>query len=215
MGEGAKKKRAADARAARAAKKAVKATQPVEAPAGASTDPPSDVPTQSNATSGNSKKSSVPRVPSVPSGVRSVPTRQSTRSLGPSSTLGAGKRQTSDNGKPRPQRSATARAMALLQELQFSETEETEETERDPEGVFTGNNEDDAIMELDEDEDEDGGTSDDESSDARSDVEVIEVPVARKGLPKVSAAVRKKPPPDFQEEESSSEEFGECIRFLC
>ena len=38
MGEGAKKKCAADARAARAAKKAAKAMQPVEAPASASTD---------------------------------------------------------------------------------------------------------------------------------------------------------------------------------
>ena len=73
MGKGAKKKHAADARAARAAKKAAKARQPVEPPAGASTDPtPSDVPTQSDATSGNLKKTgSVPHVPSVRSGVRS------------------------------------------------------------------------------------------------------------------------------------------------
>src|ERR1700679_1191163 len=164
MGEGAKKKRAAEARAAKKAKTA-KATQLVEASAtaaSASTDP-SDVPTRSNAR--NSKKTdTAPHVRSVPSGVRSVPTRQSSRSLTSFSTLpvGSGSRkhtsanlEGTDTGKTRPKRSATVAAMALLQELQFSETEETE---RDPEGVFTGNDEVDVIMELDEDEDEDASS---------------------------------------------------------
>jgi hypothetical protein len=116
-----------------------------------------------------------------------------------------------DNDNTRPKRSATARAMALLHELHFSETEETE---HDPEGVFnTGNDEVDTIIELDEDEDEDGETSGDEGSEDRSDIEVIEEPVARKAQPKVSAARKK---PNLQaiasdEEESSSDEFSECF----
>jgi hypothetical protein len=227
MGEKAKKKRAADARAAKKAKTAK--AMPVEAPASASTDPTaptvptsSNVPTQSNAR--NSKKTgTAPRVPSVPSSVRSVPTRQSTHSIGSSSTLGTGKKHTSanlegtDNGKTRPKRSATARAMALLQELQLSETEETE---CDPEGVFTGNDELDMIMEtnedLDEDEDASGGTGEEGSDDGSksSDIEVVEEPVTRKGLPKVSA-VRKKPNPHtIDEEESSSDESGEYFSEL-
>jgi hypothetical protein len=134
--------------------------------------------------------------------------------------LGSGKKHISvnlegtDKGKTRPQRSATASALALLQELQFSETEETE---HDPEGVFTGNDEVDMIMGLDEDEDEDGGTGGDlgDGSDDGSEIEVIEEPVAQKSLPKATKAVAVRKKPNLQaidEEESSSDEFGE--RFL-
>jgi hypothetical protein len=220
MGEGAKKKRAAEAKAAKKLKK-TKETQLTdsEAPASASTDHDptlSDAPAQSKAR--NSKKTgTVPRVPSVPS---TVSTRQSNRLLGSSSTLGSVQKHKSvnfegtDNKKTRPQRLATATAMALLQELQLSETEETE---HDPEGVFTGNDEIDMIIELD---DEDGETSGDEpepeESDDGSTIEVTEEPqaVARKSLPKVMkvSAVQKKPPLQAireMESESSSDEFGE------
>jgi hypothetical protein len=221
MGEKAKKKRAADARAAKKAKMASASTDPMPPTVPTS----SDVPTQSNA--GNSKKTgTAPRVRSVPSSVRSVPTRQSTgtRSIGSSSTLGASKKHTSanlegtDNGKTRPKRSATTKAMALLQELQLSETEETE---CDPEGVFAGNDEVDMTMETNEDldEDEDGGSgtseepegSDDGSASESSDVEVIEEPVTRKGLPKVSAVRTKPNLHTIDEEESSGDESGKCF----
>ena len=217
MGEGAKKKCAAEARAAKKAKMAKATPESLaltdsEAPAaGAFTDPTtSDVPTQSNA--GNSKQTgTAPRV--VPSrvNVRSVPTRQSTRSSTQLTTLGSvtGKNHASaslkfqgiDNGKTHPKRSATARAMALLQELQFSETEDIED---DPDGVFTGNEEVDMITELDEDEDEDDDGSD-------TGVEVIQEPaVARKGLPKPKVpAVRKKPNLQAIDKEGSSDESGE------
>ena len=208
MGEGAKKKRAAEARAARKAKAAAKAVQLVdsEAPANASTEPTtSDIPTGTR----SKKTGTAPRVPSIPSRVQleSAPTRQSaptgtrqsiptgtrrsSRSLqvSSSSTLGSGKNDTPANSegtnsgkKTRPQRSATAAAMALLQELQFSGTDEIE---RDPEGVFTGNDEIDRVMELDDEEDDDEGTSD--SGDDGSDIEVIEESVARKDHSKVSA----------------------------
>jgi hypothetical protein len=125
-----------------------------------------------------------------------------------------------DDGNTRPKRSATARAMALLQELQFSETEETE---CDPEGVFTGNDEVDMIMETieDLDENEDGETGEDEDGETgekgsddgseSSDIEVIEEPVTRKGRPKVSAAQKKPNLNTINEEESSGDEYGECF----
>jgi hypothetical protein len=218
MGEGAKKKRAAVARAAKKAKAAQLVEAPASDPAGTSSDV--NIATQSNA-SNLKKTGTAPRVPSISSDKRSVPTRQSTRSLGSSassssSTLGSGKKHTStnlegnDNGKSRPQRSATVAALALLQELQVSETEDAE---HDPEGVFTGNAEVDKNMELDEDEDEDGDSDSDEDD---SDIVVIEEPpaVARKGLPNVSA-VRKKPNlqavDEDSESSSDSDEFGEYL----
>jgi hypothetical protein len=200
MGEAAKKKRAAEARAAKKAK----AAQLEEAPASASTDPTSsDIVARSNTS--NSKKTG--KVPRVPSDVQSVSTRQSTRlALVSSSTLGSGKKNTSpnlegnDNGKSRQKRSATAAALALLQELQVSDTEEAE---HDPEGVFSTDN---------EVEDEDGRMDgSDEGSDG-SDIVVIEEPraVAQKGLPKVPP-VRKKPNLQAinEEDSESSDESGE------
>lgn len=216
MGEGAKKKCAAAARAVKKAKMtAAKAKTPVEAPASASTDhTPSDTPTQSNAR--NSKKTvTAPRVPSAPSNAQPVPTRQSTRLLSSSSTLRSDKKHISANdGRTRPLRTATATAMALLQELHFGETEEVE---HDPEGVFVDNDE---VEEEDEDggsgddeddeDDEDGGTDGDEGDNNGSDtgIEVIEGPVAHKGPSKVPA-VRKKQKLQAIDEESSSDEFGE------
>jgi hypothetical protein len=210
MGQGAKKKRAAEARAA----KKLKATQleDSDAPASASTDHDRD-PTLSDAPTRSKTRNSktVPRVPSVSSSEQSVPTRQSTRLLGSSSTFGSVKKHSSvnlegnGNGKTRPQRSATAAAMTLLQELQLSETKEPEHDQ----GVFTGNDE---IIELDEEED-------DETGDDGSEMEVIEEPVTRKskslGANLKASAVRKKP--NLQaigEEESSSDEFGEYIFLL-
>lgn len=208
MGERAKKKRAEEARAAKRAKKATEqATQLAEAPD----------PTSSNiATGSNVRSSKKPAtVPRVPSGVQSVSTRQSTRLLGSSSTLGSGKMRTSanletNNEKTRPQRSTMAAATALLKEIQFSDDEEAD---RDPEGVFTGNDENDMIMELDEDEDDD---LDDEGSDDGSDVEVIEDPVAPETRKGKASAARKKPLTkpqaiDEESEDSSSDEFGECF----
>jgi hypothetical protein len=205
MGEGAKKKRLA---AAKAAKKD-KAKQLSEALAGASTNPTSsDVPTQSKA--GNSKKSD--KAPRVPPAVESVPTRQSTRSLATSSKLisASANLEGTDNGKPRPKRAATAAAVALLQELQLSDTEETEETERDPDGVFTGNVEIDKMMELEEDDDDGTGDDEGDGSDG-SDIEVIEHPVARKGVLKVSAVGKKPNLRAIEENESSSDESGKCV----
>ena len=199
MGEGAKKKRAAEAKAVKKAKKD-KETQ--LGPPDSSTDTTtSGIPTQSK------KTGTVPRAPSVPSSVRSIATRQSTRARSESSSklsMGSADLEGTDNNKPRSKRSATVAALALLQEIQLSETEETE---RDPEGVLTDNDEG-------EDEDEDGGTGDeegsDESRDNGSDIEVIENPkVTRKGLPKVSAAQKKR---ELQViEEDSSSEDGESV----
>ena len=212
MGEGAKKKRAAEARAAKKAKlELAKAAQLEDTPqaSGPSTNPASfDITTQS--TSSNSKKTgTAPPPPREPSDVRSGSTRRSTRSL-VSSTLGSGKKDTSanleddDNRKSRPKRSATAAALALLKELQVSETEEAE---GDPEGVFTGN----------EDEDDDGGTGgdSDEGSDG-SDIVVIEKPsaVAQKGLPKVPPVRRKAKLQAIHEDLESSDESGEYFTEL-
>ena len=205
MGEGTKKKRAAEARAARKRKlEMANAMQLGEAPlaAGASTDPTSsDVPTRLGSNARNSKKTGT--APHVMSQAASVPSRQSTRSgsLGSSSRLGSGKKNTSvnlegtDNGRTRPQRSATAAAMTLLQELQFSETEEAE---HDPEGV----------LEL-EDEDEDVGTDGDLGSDDASEIEVIEEPVARKSLAKPTKVRKQAIDEGESSSESSSDEFGE------
>ena len=221
MGERAKKKRAADARAAKKAKM-TKTMDPASTASAKSTS--SEVPTQSNAK--NSKKpGTAPRVPSAPP---RQSTRSSTRSLGSSSTLSSAKKHTStdlegtDNGKTRSLRATTAVAMALLQELQFSETEETEGDPR----VLTGNDSDEVMITesaQDEDEDlEDSGSGDDlgdEGSDDGSEVEVIEEPVAQvqKNPPKVVPAVQKKlnlPAIAETESSSDSDKFGECLAEL-
>lgn len=201
MGERAKKQRAAEAKAAKKAKTAnSKAAHLVETPSSlsASTDttlPDANIATRSN-TSNLKKKAA-------------APTRQSARSRGSSassSTLGSGtssKNHTSanlegnDNRKSRPQRSASAAALDLLQELQVSDTEEAE---HDPEGVlvFTGN----------DDEDEDGGTDGDSNESSDSDIVMIEeLPaVARKTLPKVQ---KKSNLQAIDEEDSDSSSDGE------
>ena len=179
MGEKAKKQRAAVVNAAKKAKVA-KAAQPP--PASTDTTDPTlcdvNIATWSNAA--NLKKTAPP----------SVPIHKSAHSLGQvassasSSAMDSGTSGNTDNKKSCPQHSATAAALALLQELQVSDTEGA--SEHDPEGVFTGNDEVDKIMDLNEDEDEDGGTDDsDENSDGSGVVVVEELLVmAWKGLPK-------------------------------
>jgi hypothetical protein len=157
------------------------------------------------------KTGTAPRIPSLAS------TRHSTRSLTSSKPGSVTKNCTSadvenhndESITTRPQRSATAAAKVLLQQLQFSENET--DFEEDPDGG--SNNE---IMELDDDEDE-GGES------FGSDIELVEDGKiewkGRKGGPKVvpaaSRSVKKKPAQAIDEGESSSgefdDEFGEFV----
>ena len=129
MGERAKKKRAAEATAARKTKKAVeKATQPVDSEGLASTDPTGTSSDVKLSTQSNAKKSkkicAADRLPSSSS------TRRSTRSVSASSGT-FGEKHTSagcnnESMATRPQRSASAAAKALLPQLQYSETESTD-----------------------------------------------------------------------------------------
>ena len=126
MGERAKKKRAAEATAARKAKKAVeKATQPVDSEGLASTDPTGTSSDVKLSTQSNAKKSkkicAADRLPSSSS------TRRSTRSVSASSGT-FGEKHTSagcnnESMATRPQRSASAAAKALLPQLQYSDDE--------------------------------------------------------------------------------------------
>jgi hypothetical protein len=135
MGERAKKKRAEESRA-RKAKKATEQAQLEE-----------EVPvSQSNA--GNSKKIRAAPSSHVPSS--SAATRHSTRLLQVSSLKleSSGKRTSADihndeSVVTRPQRSATAAANALLQQLQIGESERVD-SEDDPDGKY--NSEIDAKM---------------------------------------------------------------------
>ena len=209
MGKRAKKQRAADAKAAKKAKKAnSNAAQLAETPSSASTDttlPEVNIAALSN-TSNLKKKAA-------------APTRQSICSRGSSassSTLGSGtsgKNRTSanlegnDNGKSRPQRAATAAALALLQDLQASDTEEVE---LDPEGVFTGNDEVDRIMELEASASDDGGSDGDSNESSESDIVMVEeLPaVARKTLSKPKMQ-KKSNLKAIEEEDSESSSDGE------
>ena len=117
MGERAKKKRAADASAARKAKKAAEQLQEsVEDPA---TSSDKKLPTRSN-TKPPKKTCTAPRVASGAS------TRRSTHLHIPSSTLRSGKlasaKDSIKEGKlTRLKRSATIAAKALLEQLQITE----------------------------------------------------------------------------------------------
>jgi hypothetical protein len=199
MGERAKKQRAAEAKAAKKAKTAnLKAAQLAETPSSLSASTDTTLPDVNVATRSNASKKKA-----------AAPTRQSARSHGSSassSTLGSGTSsknhasanlEGNDNRKSRPQRSASAAALDLLQELQVSDTEEAE---HDPEGVlvFTGN----------DDEDEDGGTDGDSNESSDSDIVMIEeLPaVARKTLPKVQ---KKSNLQAIDEEDSDSSSDGE------
>lgn len=112
MGERAKKKRAEESRA-RKSKKATEQASQLEEPA-----------SRSNA--GSSKKTQMAPAPRVPSS--SAATRHSTRLLSSSSKPGSsGKRTSVEEGSvdesiaTRPQRSVTAAANALLQQLQIGD----------------------------------------------------------------------------------------------
>jgi hypothetical protein len=239
MGERAKKKRVAESRARKTTGKKA-AEQVKEIPASTGTDSTS----RSNA--GNSKKTrAAPRVPS------SASTRHSTRLLSSSSKLETGKHTSAsakgndESAATRPQRSATAAANALLQQLQISETESVDsEEDLDGESIiliwlwhtdFKYNP--DGDVELvegsdkgsgdDQDSSPSGDSDNEDSGDGSdSDIELIEgkvKPVAlatRKGLPKVAASdgAQRKRKLQVIEEESSDDESGEsiyCIRFLC
>ena len=236
MGERAKKKRAADARAARIAKKTADAlaVQPTEGPSSESAEP-TGTSSQAGNSSGNklptqssSKKKSVAhRVAS--STASTSHTRRSTRSLVVSSTRApssykkkkSAEDHSDDKKATRPERSATVAARALLEQLQYAETEDTD-IEEDPEegdgdsdgngnGNGNGNNSSDSNGNGDDDDDDDG-----------SEIEVVEVgnlkmkqrlvapaKATRKKLPGAPAKATHKEPPSANEEEPSSDEDGE------
>ena len=252
MGERAKKKRAADAKAARNAKKAAEkaqAAQPMEGPAstdpaGSSSDndPPSGIRSSAGKKTGaalpaprvpSSATKPAPRVPSSSakqaaqsqavgssastdrtSSFKKLPTknskktgtaaahvasfastRSSTRSLVVSSTLDSGKKHTSANDESkvtRPERSATVAARALLEQLQYNETEDSD-FEEDPQADNGSNDESetDMVIELDDNDDVAIGNDDDGSSDGDgdgSDIEVVEVGNLKKKQGRVAPA---------------------------
>ena len=207
MGERAKKKRAADAKAARKAKKAA------EDP-----DPPSDnnLPSQSK-TKTSKKKAAAPRVR-----VASVTsTRCSTRSHVVSSTVGSSKKNTSvaknNNGSKLTgrERSATIAAKALLEQLKISEDEDTTDFDEDPQGdgeadgksnVNWSELKTDVIIEPDDNNDSTiSGNDDDDSDGDGSEVEVVE-DGTKQGLVVRAKATRKD---TIEEESSESDEEGE------
>ena len=267
MGERAKKKREADAKAARAAKKVAEKAQPAQP----TEDPASTDPTGNS--SGNnlptrySAKKKVP-APCVPSSTakqaaqsvegpasadrtssdKKLPTRfntknpkktgtvagaasgsfpatrHSTRSLVASSTLGSGNKRTSakdkdnENKTTRPERSATVAARALLEQLQFNDTEDTDFIE-DPQADSGSDDESEAdmIIELDDgaisgDDDDGNGSGNGSDIEVISDIEVVEDSnlKTKRGLVAPAKATRRDlPNTNDLEEESSSDEVGE------
>lgn len=207
MGEGVKKKRAAEARAARKAKKAAE-----QAP----TDPASsddNLPTRSKktgaaapsrvlASTSTSKQAAKCQSVEGSASTDHTGTRRSTRSLlasASSSKSAKGHRDTGNNESivaTRPERVATAAAKALLERLQFSETEDTD-LEEDPDGGSNGDLETDTIIEL---EDDDGVISGNGNGNESG------IKVAR--APTKVARTRNVPNPD--EEESSGEDSEEA-----
>lgn len=220
MGEAAKKKRAAEAKAARNAKKDANQTQAAESPPASvdpilsGTKPPSD--------SKYSKKSkAVPeeKMPHVPS----ISTRHSTRSRSTlaAATSGSGEQPhtsaglRTENIATRPRRSATAAAEALLQQVRLIEDNE------DPDG----DSDSETYMELDGDEDGSAIGGDNEGSS--DDIEFVEggekelslVAPMQQGLTQVSAVSRGAPKKaskvqvveEEEEEEPSDKELGESV----
>jgi hypothetical protein len=232
MGEGAKKKRAADARAARMAKKktAEVAEHTVEQPASESVDhdPPTSsdnkIPTQSTAKNPK-KKLAAPRVPSTRP-TRSQASSAPNRRLGSAASASSAKNSSSANLKnpdektiaTRPKRVITATAKALLQEMQFSENDSEGNTDFE-EDLDGGSNGESDVIELDDDDDgEDVGDAviefveDGLALATRKGVPMPEVPAGSRGA-------QKKPKVPIQREvESSSgefdDEFGEFFELL-
>jgi hypothetical protein len=224
MGEAAKKRRAAEAKAARKAKKdAERATQPA-ANLPASVDPiSSGIKPLNSSGSKYSKKSKVVPQEKMPRAPPSNSTRRSARSRSTSAAVssGSGEQHTSaslstGNISTRPHRLATAAAEALLQQVRLSEDTVFEE---DPDGDSDG----EADMELDEDEDGSTITIGDDNESSSDDIEFVEggeievAPTTQQGLARVSAASRgaQKKVPKVQvvveEEEPSDEDFGESV----
>ena len=206
MGEGAKKKCVADAKAARKAKKAA------EDP-----DPPSDnnPPAQSKTKNPKKKGTAAPRVH-----VASVTaTRRSTRSnigsLSGKKDTSAAKDYNNENKSTHRERSATIAAKALLDQLKISEDEDTTDFDQDPQADGESNDdwETDMIMELDGNDDGAIGDDDDDDSDGNgSEIEVVEdgnLKTKHRGLVAPAKATRKDLPNANEEESSSSDEDGE------
>ena len=169
-----------------------------------------------------------PRIPSLAS---SHGTRHSTRSLAASSTLGSVKNHTSVKLKGHneiatcPQRSATAVAKAILQQLQISDSEKEDSTDFEDLDSDDGSNGDETeTMNDRDDRDEDGAISEPEGPGSESgdgsDIVVLvkDILATRKGVPKVTVPVasrgtQKKPKVQaIHEEESSDSEFDDEFR---
>ena len=228
MGETAKKRRAAEAKAACKAKKdAEQATQPA-ANLPASVDPISSGTKPLNSSDSKyPKKSKVVPQEKMPRAPPSNSIRRSTRSRSTSAAVSSrsGEQPTSvslgtGNIATRPRRLATAAAEALLQEVQLNEDTDFEE---DPDDKL----DEEADMELDEDEDGSTITIGDDNESSSDDIEFVEggkielslvAPTTQQGLARVSAvsrgAQKKAPKVQVVEEEdegSSDEEFGESV----
>ena len=209
MGQEAKKKREAEARAARKAQKVVKqATQAAESRSTSADTKPHD-----SSDSKTSKKSkALEKMPHAPS---STSTRTSTRSRSTSAAASA----SLDTGsiKTCPHRLATVAAKTLLQQVLLSEQTDSEE---DPHTNFDDEVEieshgDENVIGDDDDGDDD---SDDDDSESSSDdiVEIMErnlvAPTTQQAIAKVSSgahgAQKKASKMEVEEDETSDEEFG-------
>ena len=205
MGQEAKKKREAEARAARKAQKVVKqATQAAESRSTSADTKPHD-----SSDSKTSKKSKAPeKMPRAPS---STSTRTSTRSRSTSAAASA----SLDTGsiKTRSHRLATVAAKTLLQQVLLSEQTDSEE---DPHTNF----DDEVEIESHGDEnvigDDDDGDNDDSESSSDDIVEIMErnlvAPTTQQAIAKVSSgahgAQKKASKMEVEEDKTSDEEFG-------
>jgi hypothetical protein len=217
MGETAKKKRAAEAKAARKAKKdAEQATQPVEGPP-ASVDPilSGNKPPNSSDSKYSKKSKAVPQE-KMPRAPRSISTRHSTRSRSTSAAVSSGSSEQRGSNATRPRRLATAAAETLLQQVRLVEDSDFEED-------LDGNSDSEEEIELDDDED--GTMIGGDNRSSGDDIEIVEggeielgpaAPTTQRSRARVSAVSRgaQKKVPKVQvieEEESSDEEFSEFV----
>ena len=204
MGQEAKKKREAEARAARKAQKVVKqATQAAESHSTSADTKPHD-----SSDSKTSKKSKAPeKMPRAPS---STSTCTSTCSRSTSEAASA----SLDTGsiKTRPHRLATVAAKTLLQQVLLSEQTDSEEdphTNFDDEVEIESHGDENVIGDDDSDDDDSESSSDDI-------VEIMErnlvAPTTQQAIAKVSSgahgAQKKASKMEVEEDETSDEEFG-------
>jgi hypothetical protein len=147
MGETAKKKCAAEAKAARKAKKdAEQATQPVEGPP-ASVDPilSGNKPPNSSDSKYSKKSKAVPQE-KMPRACQSISTCHSTRSRSTLAAVSSGSGEQRGSNATHPRRLATAAAETLLQQVRLVEDSDFEEH-------LDGNSDSKEEIELDDNED--------------------------------------------------------------